>query len=57
MGKENAPSKAGKESAEGLHRAAREEERKVEQEKGSDLKKGNDRFEERARSAGGDAKG
>lgn len=57
MGKENAPTKAGKDSAEGLHRAAREEERKVEAEKGSDLRKGSDRFEERARSAGGDAKG
>jgi hypothetical protein len=57
MGKENAPTKAGKESAEGLIKATREEEREVENEKGSDLKKGADRFEERAKSAGGGVKG
>lgn len=57
MGKENAPTEKGKKSSEGLHEATRDEEREVEQEKGSDLKKGADRFIERAKSAGGDAKG
>ena len=57
MGKENAPTKTGKESAEGLIQSTREEEREIEAEKGSDLKKGEARFIERAKSAGGDAKG
>jgi hypothetical protein len=57
MGKENAPTKTGKESAEGLIQSTREEEREIEAEKGSDLKKGAARFIERAKSAGGDAKG
>lgn len=57
MGKENAPTKRGKDSAEGLLKAARAEEREIEKDKGSDLKKGAERFEERAESAGGDVTG
>ena len=51
MAIENAPSSTGKEAAKGLHRAARSEERKVEAAKGSDLAKGADRVEERAKSS------
>lgn len=53
MAIENAPTKDGKEGARGLHRAARAEEKKVEAEKGSELAKGADRFEERSRSSDG----
>ena len=51
MGVEQAPKKQGKESAKGLHRETAREERKVEEQKGSDLKKGGERFEERAMSS------
>lgn len=57
MGIEQAPTKQGKESARGLRKAAAEEERKVEAEKGSDLAKGADRFEERSRSSDGKSAG
>lgn len=57
MGIENAPTKQGKESGRGLRKAAAEEERKVEAEKGSDLAKGPDRFEERSRSSDGKSAG
>jgi hypothetical protein len=57
MGTENAPTKRGKESGQGLRQAAAAEERKVETEKGSDLKKGEKRFEERARSSDGKSAG
>ncbi|WLR91287.1 hypothetical protein [Shinella zoogloeoides] len=53
MAIENAPTKDGKEGARGLHKAARAEEKKVEAEKGSELAKGADRFEERSRSSDG----
>ncbi len=46
-------SKKGTEAAKHLRTAAAKEERKVEAEKGSDLKKGAARFDERARSANG----
>ncbi|MEO3384947.1 hypothetical protein [Mesorhizobium sp. CAU 1741] len=46
-------SKKGTEAGRSLHAAAAKEERKVEGEKGSDLKKGAARFEERAKSANG----
>lgn len=51
MAVENAPTKKGKDAAAGLKKAAETEERKVEAQKGSDLKKGAERFEERAMSS------
>jgi len=57
MAIENAPTPKGKESARGLHKAARAEEREVEADKGSDLAKGADRFEERSKSSGGKSAG
>ncbi|MCJ8051698.1 hypothetical protein GB928_004090 [Shinella curvata] len=54
---ENAPTEDGKEGAMGLHKAARADERKVEAEKGSDLAKGADRFDERSRSSDGKSAG
>jgi hypothetical protein len=53
----NAPSDAGKESAKGLRQAAADEERKIEAAKGSDLKKGEKRFEERSKSSDGKSAG
>ena len=50
---ENAPTEKGKEGARGLHDATRAEERKVEDEKGSELAKGADRFQERSKSSDG----
>ena len=57
MGVENAPTKQGKEAAEGLRKSAAEEERKVEARKGSDLAKGADRVEERSKSSDGKSAG
>lgn len=57
MAIENAPTEDGKEGARGLHRAARADERKIEGEKGSDLSKGADRFEERSKSSDGKSAG
>lgn len=57
MAIENAPTEKGKEGARGLHKAARAEERAVEAEKGSELAKGADRFEERSRSSDGKSAG
>ncbi|MXN45951.1 hypothetical protein GR138_12175 [Shinella kummerowiae] len=54
---ENAPTEDGKEGARGLHKTARADERKVEAEKGSDLAKGADRFDERSRSSDGKSAG
>jgi hypothetical protein len=54
---EKHPSEAGKEAALGLRKAAKAEERKVEAQTGDDLKKGADRFEERARSSDGKSAG
>jgi len=53
MGISNAPTPEGKESAEGLRQATSAEERKIEAAKGSPLKKGAKRFEERSRSSDG----
>lgn len=53
MGIENAPTEKGKEASRGLHKATQQEEREVEAEKGSDLAKGPDRVNERARSSDG----
>jgi hypothetical protein len=57
MGIEKAPTEVGKESARGLHKAARADEKKVEATKGCDLAKGADRFEERSRSSDGKSAG
>lgn len=51
MAVENAPTKKGKEAAADYRKSTKKEERKVEKQKGSDLRKGADRFEERAESA------
>jgi hypothetical protein len=53
MGIEQAPTPKGKEAARGLRKAAAKDERKVEAEKASDLKKGAKRFDERSRSSDG----
>jgi hypothetical protein len=57
MGIEQAPTDSGKKAAEGLHESSAAEEREVEAEKGSPLKKGADRFDERARSSDGESAG
>jgi len=57
MGVKEAPTGKGKEAASGLRRAAAGEERKVEARKGSALKKGAERFEERAKSSDGKGAG
>ena len=51
MNRKIADKKDGREAAAGLKREARKEERKVEAQKGSGLKKGAERFEERAMSS------
>ena len=53
MGVKQAPTEKGKAAAEGLRQAAGKEERKVEGKTGSELKKGEKRFEERSRSSDG----
>jgi hypothetical protein len=53
MGIEQAPTQTGRESARGLRKAAAKEERKVEADKGSPLKKGAKRFDERSKSSDG----
>lgn len=57
MGIEQAPTEKGRESARGLKQSARKEEKKVETQKGSDLAKGADRFEERSKSSDGKSAG
>ena len=57
MGIEQVPTAKGKEAARGLRKAAAEEERKVEARKGSELKKGEKRFEERSKSSNGKSAG
>lgn len=57
MGIEQAPTEQGKEAARGLRESTKAEERQVETEKGSDLAKGADRFEERSRSSDGRSAG
>lgn len=57
MGIEQAPSEKGKQSARGLRKSAAAEERKIESEKNSPLKKGADRFDERSRSSDGKSAG
>lgn len=57
MAIENAPTQRGKASASGLKEAAKREEQKTEMRKGSDLKKGAERFDERAKSSDGKSAG
>jgi hypothetical protein len=57
MSIEQAPTPAGRAAAEGLEKAARENERETEIRKGSDLEKGKDRIEERSRSSDGRSAG
>lgn len=57
MGIENAETNVGKAAAAGLQGSAEAEERETEAAKGSDLAKGADRFDERARSSDGKSAG
>ncbi|UXN59033.1 hypothetical protein [Phyllobacterium zundukense] len=57
MGIEQAPTEKGKQSARGLRKSAAADEKKVESQKGSDLAKGADRFEERSKSSDGKSAG
>lgn len=57
MGIKQAPTEKGRESARGLHRETKKEEREVEREKGSELKKGRERVTERSKSSGGKGPG
>ncbi|WP_019171384.1 hypothetical protein [Pseudaminobacter salicylatoxidans] len=57
MGVKEAPTRKGKEAAKGLRQAAASDERKTEARKGSEMKKGAERFEERAKSSDGKSAG
>ncbi|PWJ80552.1 hypothetical protein C7441_11293 [Pseudaminobacter salicylatoxidans] len=57
MGVKEAPTRKGKEAAKGLRQAAAGDERKTEARKGSEMKKGAERFEERAKSSDGKSAG
>ena len=57
MGTEQAPTAKGKQSSTGLHKSAAKEEKKTEAQKGSDLRKGADRFDERSKSSDGRSAG
>jgi hypothetical protein len=57
MGVSNAPTVKGKEAARDLKQATAQEERKIEAAKGSPLKKGEKRFEERSKSSDGKSAG
>lgn len=57
MGIKEAPTKTGREAARDLRRSTAREEKKVERQKGSDLAKGEKRFEERSRSSDGKSAG
>ncbi|MDK1388684.1 hypothetical protein QN224_25070 [Sinorhizobium sp. 8-89] len=57
MGVDQAPTEKGKRSARGLHKSTAEEEQKVEAQKGSDLRKGAERFDERSKSSDGKSAG
>ena len=57
MGVNEAPTANGKEAARGLRQAAAKDEKKVEARKGSDLAKGEKRFEERSKSSDGKSAG
>ncbi|ABR60778.1 hypothetical protein GOC91_22285 [Sinorhizobium medicae] len=53
MGVDQAPKAKGKQAASGLRDSAAKEEKKVEAQKGSDLRKGAERFDERSKSSDG----
>jgi hypothetical protein len=57
MNADRSQTAAGKEAAAGLRKESAREERKVEAEKGSDLKKGAARFDERSKSSDGKSSG
>lgn len=57
MGIKQAPTEQGRDGARGLRQATAREEQKVEARKGSDLKKGEERFDERAKSSDGKSAG
>lgn len=57
MGTKEAPTVKGRESANEYRQRTKAEERKVEAEKGSHLKKGAERFDERSRSSDGQGAG
>ena len=57
MGISNAPTAKGKQAAREFKQATAQEERKIEAAKGSDLKKGEKRFEERSKSSDGKSAG
>lgn len=57
MAIKNAPTPQGRESASGLKQAAQQEERDIEARQGHEMKKGADRFEERAKSSDGKSAG
>lgn len=57
MGIEQATTSKGRDAARGLRKNAAKEEKKVEAQKGSNLAKGADRFEERSKSSDGKSAG
>jgi len=57
MGVKEAPTAKGKQAAKGLKQAASKDEKKTEARKGSDLKKGAERFNERSKSSDGKSAG
>ena len=57
MGIKEAPTAKGKQAAASLQASAEKDERRVEAQKGSELKKGEKRFEERSRSSDGKSAG
>lgn len=57
MGIKEAPTEQGRDAARGLRKAAAQDEKKVEARKGSDLAKGEKRFEERSKSSDGQSAG
>lgn len=57
MGVKEAPTAKGKQAAAGLQKAAANDEKKTEARKGSPLKKGEERFEERSKSSDGKSAG
>ena len=57
MGVTQAPTEKGRKVASDMKRSTKNEERKVESEKGSALKKGASRVEERSKSSGGGGAG
>ena len=57
MGVKDAPTAKGRQAATALRKSTKAEERKVETRKGSDLKKGAARFDERSKSSDGKSAG